>query len=113
MTLAPGMQGPGGLATNSLRHLDVRNNGILGPSAARLAAAVASHPTLDSFNQIPVGGLRDNTLEELDLYGSAVGLVGALVLAYMLRANTSLQALDLSEEDVTHSHRDWAGALTR
>jgi hypothetical protein len=73
------------------------------------AAAAALSPLLREFNTIPVGELRDNAVVTLDLYRNGVGVVGALALGLLLRTNTSLARLELSEEDITADGKDWSG----
>jgi len=80
-----------------------------GAATAQLGAAAAAHRTLRRFNAVPVGDLRDHTVTRLDLYTAGVGVVGAVALGLLLRINTSLERLELSEEDITADGRDWSG----
>ncbi|KAK3237232.1 hypothetical protein CYMTET_52680 [Cymbomonas tetramitiformis] len=72
-------------ALETLEVLDCRDCGAVGPSAARLAEAVLSHPALQHFNRIPVGSLRQTRDSQLPVRvrvkGVPVGEAGAHVLA--------------------------------
>ena len=69
----------------------VCNNGITGDAADTLANIVLEHTTLAIFCDIPLTSLRENTIEELDLEGKGIGVLGAIVLGKLLLSNSSLK----------------------
>ena len=50
-----------------------------------LAAAVVHLVGMEVFCDIPMQGLRDDTISELQLSRKRIGMHGALVLAYLLQ----------------------------
>merc|ERR1712096_342300 len=83
-----------------LRTLDVSLNAIDGDGAKALAAAVLASRSLESFCGLWLqelrDALRDGDLTELRLSDKHLGVPGAMVLADLLAANSSLSYLDLS-----------------
>jgi hypothetical protein len=65
-------------------------NGITGDGAKQLAMAVLKHASLTVFCDIPLVGLRENSVTELDLEEKGVGVPGAIVLSSLLPDATAL-----------------------
>ena len=72
--------------------LSVNGNRVFGEAAEQLAKAVLEHSSIANFGGIPVNALRENSLTELDLKRKGIDVPGALVLAALLPAATSLKS---------------------
>ena len=59
-------------------------NNIMGDGAEQLAMAVLKHASLTVFCDIPLVGLRENSVTELDLKNKGIGVPGAIVLSSLL-----------------------------
>ena len=96
--------------SRSLTSCDVRRNAICGHgvssptprlmgfaayAAHALSAAVLANKKIEKFNQIPIKEMRADSLTTLDLSRVGIGVEGALVVADLLKAMTSLTVADL------------------
>ena len=83
---------------NKLLELDVSDNAYITRKAAeQLGQAVRKHTSMEVFCGIPLPGLRNGTLTELNLEGKHIGDHGAFVISDLL-ANGSLVTLNLTGE---------------
>ena len=70
----------------------VNSNDITGDAAQELAKVVLEHGLLEDFGGIPMNGLRENKVIELNLNEKGIGLPGAFVLAGLLPAASALKS---------------------
>ena len=56
---------------------------------------------------IPVKQLRENTITSLDLSSKTLGVDGALILAALIKDNTSVQELDASANGLDQASKDY------
>ena len=88
---------------NGLTNLDLRGGEIVGEGARALADAVLASSSLETFSEVPLKRLRENTGDErLDLTNSGGSLspAEAHVLASLLADNTKVTALVLDRNHV-------------
>ena len=83
----------------------VASNGIAGEGANVLANAVLEHASMTDFCGIPLASLRDNSVTELNLEGTAhvphlvrrmhsfIGIPGSIVLSKLIPSATALTSL--------------------
>ena len=69
-------------------------NNITGDAADHLATAVLEHAFMTDFCGIPLASLRNNSITELELEGSDVGVPGAIVLGKLLTSAAALTSLE-------------------
>jgi len=81
-----------------LRTLNVSNKFIIGEAAAQFAQALVENERMEMFCGIPLRGLRQGTLTELDLAGNGIGVPGALLISKLLPSALSLHTLNLEGE---------------
>ena len=67
-----------------LTSLSTAYNNISGDGARQLAATVLAKPNIESFSDIPLKELREDSLTTLDLPKKGLGVPEALVLADLL-----------------------------
>ena len=79
----------------SVTCLDVRGNNISGDGASQLSAAVLGNPQMEKFNEIPIKEMRTDSLTELDLRDTHVGVVGGMVVAGLMPVMASLSSINL------------------
>ena len=67
-----------------------------------LADVVLEHATLTIFCNIPLNSLRENSIEELNLYFKGIGVPGAIVLSKLLLSNHSLKSAKCADHSCPH-----------
>ena len=68
--------------------------GITGGAASHLATVVLEHATMTDFCGIPLASLRENSITELNLRDTGVGVMGAIVLSKLLPSAKALTSLE-------------------
>jgi hypothetical protein len=71
----------------------VKQNGITGEAAQKLAKVVLEMPSMADFCGIPIKALRDNTATDLDLSKHSLGAPEGMVLSGLLPGASSLATL--------------------
>ena len=71
----------------------LKNNAEL---IVKTCASEISTITVGENGVVPVKQLRENTITSLDLSSKGLGVDGALILAALIKDNTSVQHLDIS-----------------
>ena len=71
-------------------------NDIEGEGASQLSAAVLANTRIERFNEIPIKEIRSGSLTSLDLAGKAIGVEGAMVVAGLALAMSSVTELNLT-----------------
>ena len=75
----------------------LKNNAEL---IVKTCASEISTITVGKNGVIPAKQLRDNTITSLDLSSKGLGVDGALILAALIKDNTSVQHLDISSNNL-------------
>lgn len=101
----------------SLTEVDVRENNFLGDAASQLSASVLGNTKIEKFNEIPIKGMRADSLTTLSMYNKSIGPVGGMVVAGLLPVMASLTRLDLSSNQLCGMFYDdeidlWEGTYT-
>ena len=75
----------------------LKNNAEL---IVKTCASEISTITVENNGVLPVKQLRENTIASLDLSSKGLGVDGALILAALIKDNTSVQHLDISSNNL-------------
>ncbi|KAK3248697.1 hypothetical protein CYMTET_41843, partial [Cymbomonas tetramitiformis] len=90
--------------TRSLSVLDIRYSNLSPASAKKLAQAIGAHPAQWTYlNTIPLADVAHDRVTSLELVGSGIGIVGAMVLARWLRFNHSIERIDLAGNNIGYA----------
>jgi hypothetical protein len=90
-------------ACPALIDFDMRLVGVVDEHA--VAKHVLAHPSLASFNRVPIASLLNNDayFVRLDLDSTEIGGQGGLVLAHFLRRNTTVLDINLRQNSLSSS----------
>lgn len=94
-----------GLKSNtSLTSLDIRANPLIGPSASESLTWYVMHSkSIITFSDIPVRKILQNDVQctELDLSSTKCGGAEVCILAALIKVNSTLKIIDLSDNKIT------------
>ena len=66
----------------------------------QLGAAVLAHPTLETFNHIPIKAMRADAVTELSLIAEEIGVAGSVVVAGLVPVMSSVTSLSLRQNSL-------------
>ena len=90
--------------STAVKHLSVTHNGILGEAAQQLATAALGSSSLEVFSEVPIKGLREDKLIELNLAIKGLGPTEGIVLAALIKFSPVLNTLNLADNALCGVH---------